>query len=336
MVTIAFFDTLTWEPSYVRRHIGALFGHKLHFFPESLSADHIAKLKDVDIISVFIQSKISAQIIRQLPKLKFIALRSTGYDNVDIVESARHGISVSNVPAYGDNTVAEHTFGLLLSLARHIHVSNDRNKEMNFKIKDLVGFDLKNKTIGIIGGGRIGMNVAKIAHGFGMDVIVYDKFQNNFYTEILDFKYADNLEEIYKKADIISLHLPYMAQTRHTIDMKAVKKMKKGVILLNTARGALVDTDALVYGLQKGIIAKAGLDVLEEEEYITHPHSFDNKHPDKQSLIAKNKALIANPNVLYTPHNAFNTREALERIEAVNLENIKSFMRGHVINQVKP
>jgi D-lactate dehydrogenase len=207
---------------------------------------------------------------------------------------------------------------------------------MDFTIKDLVGFDLKRKTIGIIGGGRIGMNVAKIAHGFGMNVLVYDKFRNNFYTDILDFKYVDELDEIYKCSDIISLHLPFTPKTRHTIDKSAVKKMKKGVVLLNTARGALVDTDALIYGLEKGIIGYAGLDVLEEEEYITHPHSFGNKHNPTPSLITKNRAIIAHPRVLFTPHNAFNTKEALERIESVTIENIKSHLRGQTINQVKP
>jgi len=335
VATIAFFDTATWEQSFVQRHIGALFGHKLHFFPESLSKKHIEKLQDVDIISLFVQSKLTAEIVRQLPKLKMVALRSTGFDNVDVIECARHGVVVCNVPAYGDNTVAEHTFGLLLSLARHIHTSFDRDKNMDFTIKDLVGFDLKKKTIGVVGGGKIGMNVAKIAHGFGMKVFVYDKMQNNFYTDILDFEYVD-LERIYAESDIITLHLPYLAQTHHIIDRKAIRKMKKGVILLNAARGALIETDALLYGLESGRIAKAGLDVLEEEEFLTHPHSFDARHPKQATLLVQNRKIIEHPNVLYTPHNAFNTQEALERIETTNVENIKSFLRGKVTNQVKP
>ena len=335
LATIAFFNTETWEPAYVRRHIGALFGHKLHFFPEALTEKHIAVLRDVDVISVFIQSKITADIIRLLPNLKMIALRSTGFDNTDIVECARHGITVCNVPAYGDNTVAEHAFALLLCLARHIHTSVDRDKDHDFTIKDLVGFDLKRKTIGIVGGGRIGMNVAKIAHGFGMRVLVYDKFHNNFYTDILDFEYAE-LDRIYKESDIITLHVPFTPQTRHLIDKRAVKQMKRGVIILNTARGALIDTDALLYGLDNGIIAKAGLDVLEEEEYLTHPHSFSPHDAGKRALLQKNLKLIEHPNIIYTPHNAFNTKEALERIEAVTLGNIQAFLRGRVENQVKP
>ncbi len=275
-----------------------------------------------------------ADVVRRLPNLKMIALRTTGFDNVDIIECARHGVVVCNVPAYGDNTVAEHTFGLLLSLARHIHTSFDRDKDMDFTIKDLVGFDLKRKTLGILGGGKIGMNVAKIAHGFGMKVFVYDKMQNNFYTDILDFEYA-SLDRIYAESDIITLHLPYLAQTHHIIDKKAIHKMKHGVILLNAARGALIDTEALLDGLESGRIAKAGLDVLEEEEFLTHPQSFDARHPKQATLLVMNRKIIAHPNVIFTPHNAFNTNEALQRIEATTLENIKSFLRGKTINQVK-
>jgi D-lactate dehydrogenase len=335
VATIAFFDTANWEPSFVKRNIGALFGHKLHFYPESLSHKHIEKIKDVDIISLFVQSKLTADMIQQLPNLRMVTLRSTGYDNVDVLECAKHGIPVCNVPAYGNNTVAEHTFGLLLSLARHIHHTFDRDKEMNFTIKDFVGFDLKGKVLGIIGGGRIGMNVVKIAQGFGMKIMVYDKVQNSFYAELLNFEYVE-LNRIYKESDIISLHIPYLAQTHHMIDLTAVKKMKRGVVLLNTSRGALVDTDALIYGLNKGIISKAGLDVLEEEEFLTHPESFNASRDSQASTLAKNRKIISNPNVLYTPHSAFNTVEALHRIEETTLENIRSFFHGKIVNQVKP
>jgi D-lactate dehydrogenase len=261
---IAFFEIQNWEKKILKKQ---LKNHELIFFKETLEQEYIKKIKNIDLLSVFIYSKVNKKILSQLPKLKMINTRSTGFDHIDLKEVKKRKIVVCNVPSYGENTVAEHTFALILALSRNIHKTYLRTTRENYSIEGLKGFDLKNKTIGVIGAGKIGLNVIKIAKGFDMNVLAYDAYPNNFMADILDFQYVE-LNEIFKKSDIISLHTPYNENTHHLINKKNINLIKKGAILINTARGGIVQTEALIEALDKKIILGAGLDVLEGEELI--------------------------------------------------------------------
>ena len=244
---------------------------------------------------------------------------------------------VSNIPSYGENTVAEHTFALILSLSRNVHKSYLRSQRDDFSIDGLCGFDLREKTIGVVGVGQIGKHVVKIAKGFGMNVIALDNNQDNILAEVLNFTYVSNLDELLERSDIISLHLPYSESTHHIINKESFSQMKPGAILINTARGGLVDIDALYEALQSGKLAGAGLDVLEGEEIIDEEKEllFSSKNVDKLRSLFKSKAIFKMDNVVFTPHNAFNSKEAIERILNTTTQNIESFVRGKPINLVK-
>ena len=264
MAKITFFEIKSWEANYLKKK---LKGHTLKFFEEPISKENIAKAKDSSIISVFIYSQINKELLRKLPKLKLISTRSTGFDHIDLRECKKRGIIVTNVPYYGENTVAEHTFALILTLSRNIHKSYLRTLENDFSIEGLTGFDLKGKTIGIIGAGHIGLHVARIARAFGMHVRAFDIHKDEFLAEVINFKYID-LDTLLKVSDIITLHVPYNKFTHHLINKESFKKMKKGAILINTARGGVVDTDALFDALKSKRLRGAGLDVIEGEALI--------------------------------------------------------------------
>lgn len=329
---VAFFEIKGWEKRYLRKR---LKGHSIKFYSEPLSLGNAKDIKNFDIVSVFIYSKINKKILRKFPKLKLITTRSTGFDHINLKECKKRKVTVCNVPFYGENTVAEHTFGLILSLSRHIHKSYVRTLRDDFSIEGLTGFDLKGKTIGIIGGGHIGMHVARMARGFGMNVLVYDIVQHNFLAEVLGFSYV-SLDELLKKSDIISLHVPYNKHTHHLINKKNIKKIKKGAILINTARGGVVDTNALLYALEKKILAGAGLDVIEGEELIKEEHQLlhETTNPEKWKTIVRNHRIFQIDNVVFTPHNAFNSQEALERILETTAQNIIAFSLGNPQNTV--
>ena len=333
MAKITFFETKPWEEKYLKER---LKGHKLTFFGEHLNHENSKKAKDSDIISVFIYSKIDADVLDKIPKLKLIATRSTGYDHIDIKECAKRGIAVCNVPYYGENTVAEHTLALILSLSRNIHKSYVRTLRNDFSIEGLTGFDLKGKTIGIVGGGHIGLHLARTARALGMHVRVYDVNKDNFLAEIINFKYVD-LDELLKISDIITMHVPYNEKTHHMINMKNIKKIKKGAVLINTARGAVVDTDALYYGLKNGIIGGAGLDVIEGEDLVKEEHQLldGKKNPQKWKSIVRDHKIFKMDNVVFTPHNAFNSKEALMRILDTTVDNIEENKDGRQKNIIK-
>ena len=208
---IAFFEIQGWEKKILKK---ALKWHELIFSKDELSLENVGEYKNAEAVSVFIYSKVSRQVISKLPKLKLVATRSTGYDHIDLKEAAKRNIAVYNVPFYGENTVAEHTFALILALSRNVHKSYLRTVRNDFSIEGLKGFDLKGKMLGVIGAGNIGLHVIRIAKGFGMDVIVQDTHKNNFLSEVLGFEYTNNLEELLGKSDIITLHLP---ENKHTI-----------------------------------------------------------------------------------------------------------------------
>lgn len=333
---ILFSEIEPWEREYLR---SKLRKYKPKFIKEKILPKTAGKYRGYNIISTFIYSKIDKQAIQKLKNLKFIATRSTGFDHIDIKECKKRKILVSNVPHYGENTVAEHTFALILSLSRKIFQSYERTERCKFGNQGLQGFDLKGKTIGIIGCGRIGSYVAKIAvKGFGMKVIAYDKFKNKELIKELGLKYTKSLKELLENSDVITLHLVLNEKTYHIINRHNIKYIKKGAILINTARGPLVETIALLKALDEGILSGAGLDVLEEEKNIKEELQLLRKNFETEcdyKTLLQNHMLIARDDVIITPHNAFNSKEAIKRILDTTIENIKSFIQGNPENLVK-
>ena len=331
---IAFFEVEDWEEEYLK---GKLNGHQLKFSNEKLSLENAAQIKDFDALSVFIYSKIDEQIIQAIPNLKLITTRSTGFDHIDLEVCKKQGITVCNVPSYGENTVAEHTFALILALSRNICKACIRRFEQDFSIEGLEGFDLKGKTIGVIGTGQIGLHVIRIAKGFGMNVVAYDVRQNKLLSEVLGFEYV-TLENLLARSDVITLHVPYMKATHHLMNKDTFKLVKKGAILINTARGSIVDTEALIDALDKKILAGAGLDVFEGEEVIKEEKQllYDPKNLEVLASLVKDHILLSKDNVVFTPHIAFYSKEALERILETTVENISAFVSGKPQNVVQP
>lgn len=318
---IAFFESNSHDVRYFNR---ALKPHKLQYFTEPLNKDSAALAKAFEAVSISIHSKLDAATIKKLPGLRYVCTRSTGFDHIDRLACKKQGILASNVPAYGEHTVAEHTFGLILNLSRNIHRSYLRTKNGDFSIEGLKGFDLENKTIGIVGGGRIGLHVAKIAKGFGMNVLVSDPFQNNFLAEIIGFSYC-SLESLLRQSDIVSLHAPETPQTHHLIDRESIKTLKKGALLINTSRGGLVDIDALIWALDKQIVGGAGLDVIEGEEFIQEEKQLLLSHSKNLAILLKDHEIFKRDNVIFTPHIAFYSQEALDRILETTAKNILAF-----------
>ena len=296
------------------------------------------EVSTAEIISVFVDSVIGETVLKHFPNIKLIATRSTGYDHIDLSACRERGVAVVNVPSYGEETVAEYTFALILTLSRKIFESYDRIKETGkFDLTGLRGFDLNGKTLGVIGTGKIGKNVIEIAKGLNMKVVAYDKFPDEAYREKMGYDYK-TFDEVLAQADVLTLHAPYTQENHHLINAEAISKMKKGVYLINTARGGLVDTDALLKGLQSGMIAGAGLDVLEEEGVVKDELNFltGNFGTDHNlKTVLENHVLVDLPNVVVTPHNAFNTWEALKRILDTTVDNIQSFTSGKTQNLVK-
>jgi D-lactate dehydrogenase len=334
MAQIAFFEIKPSEIPYLEK---SLKGHKLLFFDEPLSEKSLQKAKNCEVISVFIYPKIGKPELDRLPKLRLIATRSTGFDHIDLALCKKRGVAVCNVPYYGENTVAEHTFALILSLSRNIHKSYVRTLSEDYSIDGLTGFDLKDKTIGIVGGGRIGLHVARMARAFGMHVRVFDVNRNPFMAEVVNFKYLP-LDELLRSSDIVSLHLPHSEKTHHLINRNSIKLMKKGAILINTARGGIVDTDALYDALKSKKLAGAGLDVIEGEEFIKEENALfgDSENPEKWREIVRDNKIFKMDNVVFTPHNAFNSQEALLRILDTTVSNIEGFLEGKAKCLVNP
>lgn len=323
-MNITIFDLKPWEKNLFSK---SLKKHKVTYFTEPIQKINIKKLQKTEIISCFITSKIDKKIIDQLPNLKLVATRSTGFDHIDCKELEKRKIKVMNVPSYGENTVAEHTFALILTLSRNIHQSYLRTLKHNFSIDGLKGFDLCQKTLGVIGTGRIGSHVIRIAKGFEMKVVAYDGFPNKALAKQLDFKYV-SLKELLKQSDIITLHLPFSKQTEHIINLNNIKYIKKGALLINTARGGLIQTTALIKALNENIISEVGLDVLEEENLILEEHHLlphGRKHRKALGMVIKNHKLLKRNNVIFTPHIAFFSQEAVDRITKSTIENILAF-----------
>ena len=331
---IAFLELQDWEEKYLRGRVDG--AHEVMAFREVLEDKDLPQMAEAEVVSPFIYSKLTAERLAKLPKLKMIATRSTGFDHIDVAECTRRGITVSNVPFYGENTVAEHTFALILALSRKVHEAFVRVRAGNFSLDGLRGFDLKDKTIGVIGAGRIGLHVIRIARGFGMKVLAFDVKRDNFWAEVLGFEYVE-LNDLLGRSDIITLHAPYNRHTHYLINRENIHKIKRGAILINTARGGLVNTEALLKALDDGILAGAGLDVLEGEETIYEESALlgDAVNPEKLRIAIQNHVILKKPNVVFTPHNAFNSQEALERILDTTAENIAAFVAGTAKNVVR-
>ncbi len=339
MVKIGFFGTKPWEKEYIEARIDKMPGSELWFTDGFLSEDHLSTETDFEIVSVFVDSSITEKVLEKMPKIKMIATRSTGYDHVDLASCRKRDIQVSYVPSYGENTVAEFAFALILSLSRKIYESYDQIRETgNWNFEGLQGFDLKGKTIGVVGTGRIGRHTIKMAKGFDMKVIAYDSFPNREMAEELGFEYK-KLDDLLEQSDVVTIHVPYVPETHHLINAESLAKMKKTAIFVNTSRGAVVDTEALVKALKDKKIGGAGIDVFEEEGIAKNEMDFlvDGKvEGHNLKTIVANHLLVDMPNVIVTPHNAFNTKEAIERILDTTIENIYQFLSGKDLkNKVK-
>lgn len=335
MKVIYFFNE-DWEKTYAEER---LVGHEIVFLKGTVS-DH-ADFRDdrAEVLSAFVNSPLGKSEIERFPGLKHIAARSTGYDHIDRVFARDKNISISSVPAYGENTVAEFAFGLLLTVSRKLYECVKKVQDEGlFSQGGLRGFDLKGKKIGILGTGRIGAHMIRIAKGFGMEVIAFDVYPNEALARELGFSYVSQ-DTVFAESDVVSFHLPYTKETHHILNINNIQNMKKGSVVINTARGGLIETEALVQGLRQGILSGVGLDVLEEEGYIEDETKLlFMPHPSEGSLktTLANHYLIEHPNAIITPHNAFNTHEAVRRILDTTVENIKAFASGEAKNIVLP
>lgn len=336
MKKVAFVETSDWEKEFLNSF--PEFIEITDFYTEKLTEENADKFANYEVICCFINSKLDKGVIDKLNNLKFICTRSTGYDHIDTNYAKEKGILVSNVPSYGSHTVAEYTFALLLCLLRKIYDAYHQVREKGiFSVENLRGIELYQKTIGVIGTGKIGVNVIKIAKGFEMNVLAYDKYPNEKLSQELGFKYV-SLEELLKNSDIITLHVPYNSETHHLINKNNISLIKKGAYLINTARGGIVETEALYQALKSQQLAGAALDVLEEEGLIKEEQELllkgAIKDPEKLKNILLNTIFIDLENVIVSPHNAFNTNEALFNLMKTVVENINNYLNGRATNLV--
>lgn len=316
MKKVAFFDTKPYDRTWFDA-LGK--NYEITYFEEKLN-HHTAKFTDgFDAVCAFVNDRVNALAIERLYNngVQLIAMRCAGYSNVD-VKAAFQKLHIVRVPAYSPHAVAEHTMGLLLTLNRRLHKAYNRTREFNFSIVGLTGTDLYGKTVGVIGTGKIGRTFIDICRGFGMRVLAYDKFPAK--DNGLDYVELDTL---LRESDVISLHCPLTPDTRHILNRDAFSKMKKGVFILNTSRGALIDSEALLDALNSRTVGGAGLDVYEEEANLFYEDRSDTIiHDDTLAL------LVSRPNVILTAHQAFLTEEALHNIAEETIKNLDAFFSG--------
>lgn len=316
---IAFFSTQSFDKEFLSA-ANQQHGYELVFLETNLTLQTVTLAQGFIVVSCFVTDKLDAEILRILSAqgTRFITLRSAGFNHVDIAAAHQYGLKVARVPAYSPYAVAEFSVGLILSLNRKIYRAYNRVREHNFSLEGLLGFDLHNKTVGVIGTGKIGQIFCQIMHGFGVKLLGYDLVENSACMK-LGLEYT-NLDSLYKKSDIISLHCPLTEKTHHLINADALEKMKPGVMLVNTGRGGLIDSKALITALKTKKIGALGIDVYEEEEGLFFQ--------DLSSAIIQDDVftrLQSFPNVLITGHQAFFTIEALTHIAETTLNNVKKF-----------
>lgn len=332
---IVVYETEEWEQAAC---LELLSSHDLRCRTEALTQANAGADGEAEAITTFIESDLRAATLRQMSGLKLIATRSTGYDHIDLEYCRAAGIAVCNVPHYGDHTVAEHAFALLLALTRHVIDAAEQTRRGDFSGAGLRGIDLAGKTLGVIGAGRIGRRAIMIGRGFGMEVMAFDRQPDQAAAKTLGFRYA-GLDEVLKSADVLSLHVPGGDGSRHLISDPEFAAMKPGALLINTARGGVVDPEAMVRALASGRLGGAGLDVLPEEpamrdEAEIFRTDYPPVGPESLRSILAGHALLRFPNVIVTPHIAYNTHEALARIVATTIENIEAFAQGAPRNLV--
>jgi D-lactate dehydrogenase len=312
--------------------------HDVQLLAEPLTQETAADYADADVVSTFIYSRLDRTVLEQMSQLKLIATRSTGYDHIDLEHCQENDVIVANVPSYGENTVAEHVFGLLLTISHQLDLAIDRTRKGDFSSRGLQGFDLEGKTLGVIGTGNIGRHTIRIAKGFGMEVRAYDVHPDEEAAQTLGFEYVD-LDELFRQSDVISVHVPSTPQTHHLLSDEQFDRMKEGVVIINTSRGDVINNHALLRGLAEGKVRGAGLDVLPEEPIIREEaellRSVYERTHNLDSLLA-DQVLIRVRSVVVTPHSAFNTREAVSRILRTTVANIESYVRGERQNVVNP
>ena len=328
-VKVAVFSSKKWVVDAFSP-VNEKFGYEVAYFESRLQSKTVPLAKGFDVVCVFVNDKLDSKTLEGLHKLgiKLVALRCAGFNNVDNVKAKELGIGVVRVPAYSPHAVAEHTLGLAMALNRKYHKAFPRIKDGNFSLDGLLGFDLYGKTVGLIGTGKIGQIFANIVMGFGCKVKAYDKFPSKDLIE-KGVEYVE-LDELYRDSDIISLHCPLTHETYHIINEYAIASMKKGVMILNTSRGPLVNTYAVIEGLKKGKIGYLGLDVYEEEEKLFFEDLSEKVIQDDQFV-----RLQTFPNVLITAHQAFFTKEALMNISDTTFNNIKGYLStGSCNNEV--
>ncbi len=324
---ITIFDTLKFERPYLTEYNKQ--GFELNFLETELNEKTAVLAGGSEVVIIFVNDDASAPVLQKLHDVgvKHLALRMAGFNNVDLKKAKELGISVANVPDYSPWAVAEHTVALMLALNRKLIRANNRVRDLNFSLNGLIGFDMHGKTAGILGTGKIGAIVARILYGFGCKILCFDVKENEELKEQCDVEYAP-LEEVLSRADIISLHTPLNEHTKYLINEETIELMKDGVMLINTSRGGLVDTQKVISGLKSGKIGYLGLDVYEEEEGLFfHDHSEDILQDD---MIAR---LLSFPNVLVTSHQAFLTETALRNIAETTFENIAAWSEGKKAKQ---
>ncbi|HDT14608.1 MAG TPA: 2-hydroxyacid dehydrogenase, partial [Firmicutes bacterium] len=321
---IAFFDAKPYDVEIFDEVNNGEF--VLKYFPRHLNSDTAYMARDYDGVCAFVNDKIDKKVIKEFFEsgIKIIALRSAGYNNVDI-KAAYEKLHVTIVPAYSPNAVAEHTTALMLSLNRRIHKAYYRTKDNKFSINGFLGFDMKGKTVGVIGTGKIGKAVIKIMRGFEAEVLAYDKYEDGKYAKKEGFEYT-TLDRLFKKFDIVTLHCPLTKETEHLINADNIKKMKKGVMVVNTGRGRLIDIKALIQGLKSKKIGYAGLDVYEEEDKYFFEDFSEKRMGD--DVLAR---LHTFNNVIITSHQDFFTKEAITAIAETTLKNLREAFRGKTL-----
>ena len=327
----AFFSTKPYDERFFRGH-NQDFGHDIKYLEARLNCDSVTLAKGFPAVCAFVNDTLDREVLKALHQggTRLVALRSAGFNNVDLDAAAKLGLTVMHVPSYSPNAVAEHALGLMLVLNRRFHRAYERVKDQNFSLKGLLGFDMHGKTVGVIGVGDIGSAMCRILLGLGCRVVAHAHHEREeLRKQGVDFV---TLEELLGASDIITLHVPLTPGTHHMIDNLAVDKMKDGVMLINTCRGKVVDTRAVLQGLKKGKIGYLGLDVYEEEDNIFYRDLSDKVIADE--MIAQ---LIMMPNVVVTAHQAYFTEEALDSIARTTLDNISSFEAGQRTgNEVHP
>jgi D-lactate dehydrogenase len=326
---VAVFSTKSYDREFLQA-ANSSCDHDLVFFEPHLNRDTCGLAFGFEAVCVFVNDQLDSGVLKALREhgVKLVALRCAGFNNVDLVSAAELGITVVRVPAYSPEAVAEHTVALILSLNRKLHRAHARVREGNFSLEGLLGFNLAGKNVGIVGTGKIGTALAKITTGFGCNVLAFDPYPNSECKK-MGVSYTDP-STLFKESDIISLHCPLTPETHHFINSNALKKMKTGVLIINTSRGAVIDTRAVIKALKSGKIGYLGLDVYEEEEDLFFEDLSNEVIQDDQFA-----RLLTFPNVLITGHQAFFTREALEAIVETTLSNITDFEKsGSCANQI--